>query len=62
MGEDFIVQALSGAIGSSPVALVLIWRLRVADRRVESLETRVDSLIGDHTKFMQELLANNKED
>lgn len=49
--EDLLMNALMGAIGSSPVALVLVWRLKVADARAEAMEARITKLVDDHTTF-----------
>lgn len=52
---DLLWQALVGAIGSSPVALVLVWRLKVADDNLKKKDDRIAMLTDDHNKFMKNL-------
>lgn len=59
--EDFVATALSGAVGSSPVAIVLAWRLMVADKRIKQLEDSRDSRDSDEKKFLKGLLISDEE-
>lgn len=60
--EDFLINAIQGIIGASPVAAVLVWRLVIADRRAKEQETRTIELTDKWIGFLTNMKGGKKSD